>query len=237
MFTNVLKTLTFTIQDKAREAVKVADKYLRSSLIQWMDHVENKREVRNRLRHTGLDLVDASKTSHWINWFGYLEARFLPLKISDGDWIAFKVEDRQESFRSDWTGLKWLSCWGSVRDEDYCNIKANCPAVAGGQAASSCHGEKFQIQTTSHGPIKLNNRGANNKIAFKYAKSDKRGGGTFWLSKHYLPNIGKTDYQEYIYTMPCPGESFTQHEISECNEEVYELRISQRFVVVERTCI
>ena len=94
-----------------------------------------------------------------------------------------------------------ISISNSVKDEDYCNIKANCPAVAGGQAASSCHGEKFQIQTTSHGPIKLNNRGANNKIAFKYAKSDKRGGGTFWLSKHYLPNIGKTDYQEYIYTM------------------------------------
>ena len=131
---------------------------------------------------------------------------------------------------------KWLSCWGSIKDKDYCNAEAKCPAVWGGQSASSCYGEKFQIQTTSGGPIKFEHYGGNlilsrmlmidNKIAFYYAKNEH--GRTrdddakyFWLSKYYQDKTAKA--ANYLYTMPCPGKTFTKQDISRCRDEVFSI--------------
>lgn len=190
-------------------------KYLRSPLIQWMDHVETKREVRKRLLHTGLEGEEpSSEKSQWIDWLGYNQARYLPLKIHDGNWIALKT-----------LKPKWLSCWNSIHGEAYCHENAGCLGVDGGQAASSCPSEKFQIQTTSHGPIKLSYGNRNDKIAFYYDRHDsKRGGGNFWLSAYYRPKI---------YTMRCIGTSFTQEDISRCDKEVFAIKVAVNGGVVE----
>ena len=197
---------------KSRKLIGAAEKYLRLPLIQWMEHVETKPEVRKRLGHINKKKeVPSGEKSQWIDWLGYKQAKYLPLKIHDGDWIALKTK----------SGAGWLSCWGSVKDEDWCSKSATCPSVDGNQAASDCHGEKFQIQTTSHGPIKLYPRDRpdihgnvkNDEIAFFYSKSEEqRGGGYFWLS---------TWYDHGLYTMPCPGKSFTKSDIPKCKYEVF----------------
>ena len=221
------------------EVARFAGKYLRPPLTQWMEHVETKREVRKRLRHTGYGGLkgDASEKTHWVKWFGYADARYLPLKIHDGNWIAIKTTRK--------TG--WLSCGQSLEEEDYCNADARCPNVIGGQVADDCYGEKFQIQTTKHGPIKFDKIGEpncnycclggdfscceicdkgrmlyNKKIAFKYAKvKSKRGGVTFWLSKYYQDH--RQPEADKLYTMPCPGKTFTKRDIPRCGDEVFSI--------------
>merc|ERR1712029_757861 len=97
-----------------------------------MEHVENKREVRKRLRHTrrgprpnlGFD------KSTWIAWFGR-NAKYLPLKIHDGDWIAFKILNEAGKSLGRHQSGKWLSCWGSIKNTDYCNAEAKCPNAWG----------------------------------------------------------------------------------------------------------
>jgi len=194
-------------------AVRVAEKAaedLRPSLIEWIEAVETKTEVRKRLSHKGLNSQPSVDPSQWDR-LG-LDKTYLPLKISDGDWIAMKVPF---IFPFHSGPSSWLSCHSSITNSDYCELK-KCPNVAGNQAANHCNSEKFQIQSTAHGPIKFES-----KIALKYWDWDcsaGRGEGTYWLSTYY----GK--YLLYLYTMPCIGSTFNKHDISRCGSEVFTIK-------------
>ena len=194
-------------EDRSESVAKFAAEQLRPSVIAWMEAVERKREVRKRLRHKGLDEKPSDGKSQWINMVGKKNAKYLPLKISDGDWVALKGTSRY-----------WLGCWNSIRDEDYCNTKATCPGVIGGRGNNVCNGERFQIQTTRHGPIRLTNN-HNDKIAFRYWDWDcsSRGRGTYWLSSYHDP--------AGLYTMPCVGSSFSDGDISRCVYEVFDIEV------------
>lgn len=200
-------------KENGTRAVRVAEQAaedLRPSLIEWIEAVETKTEVRKRLSHRGLHSQPSDNPSQWDR-LG-LDKTYLPLKISDGDWIAMKVPEVM--FDSNGPS-NWLSCYNSISNEDYCFLR-KCPNVAGNQDANECNSEKFQIQTTAHGPIKFES-----KIALKYWDwdcSEGRGEGTYWLSTYYGNIIFK------FYTMPCVGSTFTKHDISRCGSEVFTIK-------------
>jgi len=208
MFSRFPLELTHSGGENGTRAVQVAEQAaedLRPSLIEWIEAVETKTEVRKRLSHKGLNSQPSDNPSQWDR-LG-LDKKYLPLKISDGDWIAMKAPFFGPS--------SWLSCYNSISNEDYCGFRA-CPNVAGDQGANQCHGEKFQIQSTAHGPIKFES-----KIALKYWDWDcsaGRGEGTYWLSTYY----GK--YLLFLYTMPCVGSTFNKHDISRCGSEVFTIK-------------
>jgi len=199
--------------ENGTRAVRVAEKAaedLRPSLIEWIEAVETKTEVRKRLSHKGLNSQPSVDPSQWDR-LG-LDKTYLPLKISDGDWIAMKVP---LFFPFNSGPSSWLSCHSSITNSDYCELK-KCPNVAGNQAANHCNSEKFQIQSTAHGPIKFES-----KIALKYWDWDcsaGRGEGTYWLSTYYGKHLS------YLYTMPCIGSTFNKHDISRCGSEVFTIK-------------
>lgn len=201
---------------RARAVAKSAAEDLRPTLVEWIEAVETNTEIRERLRliHKGLDRKPSDSSSQWAT-LG-VNRKYLPLKISDGDWIAMKFLFRREE-------ASWLSCYQSITEEDYCSYRA-CPNVGGNQGANECKSERFQIQSTAHGPIKFGG-----KYAFKYWDwdcSEGRGKGTYWLSTAYgvwkkSGGVKYNDVLHRLYTMPCLGSDFTKHDIAGCGAEVF----------------
>jgi len=216
MFSRFPLELAHSGLQNGTRAVRVAEQAgedLRPSLIEWIEAVETKTEVRKRLSHKGLNSQPSDDPSQWDR-LG-LDKKYLPLKISDGDWIAMKAPFFGPS--------SWLSCYNSISNEDYCGLR-KCPNVAGNQDANECNSEKFQIQSTAHGPIKFES-----KIALKYWDWDcsGRGEGTYWLSTYYGKHL------LYLYTMPCVGSTFNKHDISRCGSEVF--TIEQGYISISST--
>ena len=204
---------------RAKAVAKSAAEDLRPTLVEWIEAVETNTEIRERLRliHKGLDRKPSDFSSQWAT-LG-VNRKYLPLKISDGDWIAMKFLSRKEE-----GSASWLSCYQSITEEDYCSYRA-CPNVGGNQGANECKSERFQIQSTAHGPIKFGG-----KYAFKYWDwdcSEGRGKRTYWLSTAYgvwreSDWYGKWyDVYTRLYTMPCLGSDFTKHDIAGCEHEVF----------------
>lgn len=198
---------------------------LRPTIVMWIEAVETKSEVRRRLRHKGIAIQPSDDWTQWDDLLGWEDRQYLPLKISDGDWISMKltVTHRRtyggsSNFIPNSGDSSWLSCKNSIAEEDYCTYR-KCPALDGNQGANECKGERFQIQSTAHGPIEFGE-----KIAFKYWDwdcSEGRGHGTYWLSKRSEPN---RDRPAKLYTMPCPGGSFTKNDLDRCDSETFTLK-------------
>jgi len=207
---------------RAMGVAKQAAEDLRPTLLEWMKAVENNPKIRKRLRHKGLPSQPSDDESQWWERLG-LDRTYLPLKISDSDWISMKIASTHKKkccgighcdFCSVTIGgsSSWISCWKSISEEDYCQLRT-CPHIAGGQSANECTGERFQIQTTHNGPIKFNDR-----IAFKYWDWDcskGRGRGTYWLSTTHGTASDK------LYTQTCVGSVFTESDIRRCKNEVF----------------
>jgi len=210
---------------------------LRTSLINWMETVETKPEVMfKRLSHKGTFYIIDYSTDVWILLLGYKKASYLPIILRDGDWIAFKRMDTALNVKGPAT---WLGCHDSISEDKYCTKTAKCPGIMGNQDNNECKGEKFRIQVaTRSGPwrsvtpksrIKLKwdrHLGYTNKeIAFQYwdwdCSSGSRGKNTYWLSSH---TKSLRDYGSFA-TLPCPGSSFTEADISRCKHEVFTLSV------------
>lgn len=225
-----------------KRAIDVAEKAaveLRPTLIKWIEAVETKPEIRRRLGLRFRFFRDNSQpsddSSQW-NIAGKYK-QYLPLKISDGDWIAYKITDwwlqsadclpasamsggctSNKKYDRQIAGPEtWLSCYKSIEGQDYCSTRT-CPSVSGNQGSNQCSGERFQIQSTVNGPINYDR-----KIALKYWDWDcsARGKGTYWVSRYY-GGYALDDMK--LYTMPCLGSVFSENDISSCKNEVFTIK-------------
>jgi len=232
-------------QNGATRAVKVADmaaRDLRPMLIKWMEAVEQKPEVRKRL---GLNSQPSYSLLEWIR-LG-IKLKYLPLKIFNGDWIGIKQTEVSYWQTQDCGGgygvigcggyyweqstrsgpNTWLSCRGSIKKSRYCSSE-QCPAsfyittLPLGISLTRddrlgdeyCNERWFQVESTNYGPVKYDG-----KFALKYldwVTRNGRGKGTYWLSTYYGTSSSS------LYTMPCPGKKFGNHDVSNCKNEVFE---------------
>jgi len=224
---------------RAEDAARLAAINLRPTLVQWIEAVEEKDEIRNRvfLAHQQWWKWPNPTDDHnqWnIAELGEIERQYLPLKISDGDWISIKIAGqtvRQKGNPSEcyneYTRKKnrgcttitktyggkntWLSCAKSVSDSDWCRTDRTCPGLAGNQGNNQCRGERFQIQSTTTGAITLSDH-----VGFKYRNNvcnNDRSEGHYWLST--------AESSSKYYTMPCPGSTFTKSDLSRCDKEKF----------------
>jgi len=198
-----------------------ANKALGSDMKKWIYNIENNSKIQNRIRLVSKRFKISNGK---VDWWSIkdednkgISATFLPLPLSDGDWVSMRVMEWNTIVPRVTGEDTWLSCWGSVSDSDWCRYR-RCPAVWGGQGNNHCSGERFQIQTTHRGNIK-----SGDDVAFKYAHWDRnegRGKGDYWLSWSWVK--GSTKYAfKHLYTEKCPGSSFTKRDIIPCAREVF----------------
>jgi len=196
-----------------------AAKNLKPSLIKWMDMISNNKKISKRVQKASkYDIYDSSDGIDWwsvvdkhgsSNEKGIRRAG-LPIPIKGYKWVSLKCCGG------------WISCWNSIKDDEYCSIKT-CPGVYGNIKDGQCLGEKFQIASSSAGGgiIKYGDY-----VAFKYWnwQCDKgRGKGQYWLSRweNDVSVCGRKGSN--LYTRTCPGRQFGSSDVKNCKNEQFVL--------------
>ena len=200
-----------------------AAKNLKPALINWMDMISDNKKISKRVQKASKYKIYENDGS--IDWWNVrdehgssnekgIKRAGLPIPIDDDTWVSLKCSGSTECSGS------WISCWGSIKDDDYCSAKG-CPGLFGNIKDGECGGEKFKIVSTHNGAIKYGRH-----VAFKYWdwKCDKgRGKGTYWLSRYDNDKDACNTRHINLYTRTCPGENFTPSDVKKCRNEQFVL--------------